>query len=344
MVKPLIYQFRREELAGALKAMGMPAFRSRQVWSWLYEHYVSEWGQMTNLPIKMREALSASYELSTGEVIVSTEAGEGTQKLLLKMRAGADVEAVLIPTANRCTICVSCQAGCKFGCVFCASGACGFDRHLEAGEIVAQVLAGTRILGERPTHVVFMGMGEPMDNYDEVMRAVRILNDAEGLRIGARRMTISTCGVVPGIERLAKEGLQVELSVSLHAPDDALRSRLMPVNRAYPLSVLLPACARYADATGRIVTFEYTLVSGINDSAEQARQLVQRLRPCHARVNLIPLSPVENYGGAAPTLDTCRQFQRILEQAGLNTTLRHSKGRALQAACGQLRLRHRQHD
>ena len=197
----------------------------------------------------------------------------------------------------------------------------------------------TKLLGGRPDNVVFMGIGEPFDNYDEVLKAVRIMNHSDGLCIGARRITISTCGVVSGIQRLADEGLQVELSVSLHAPENELRSRLMPVNESWPLDELISACADYTAKTNRIITFEYTLIKDLNDSSEQARQLVKLLKKLSCRVNLIPLSPVEEFDGARPDSETMKEFFQTLENAGINTTLRDSKGSALKAACGQLRAR-----
>jgi 23S rRNA (adenine2503-C2)-methyltransferase len=229
--------------------------------------------------------------------------------------------------------------GCRFGCAFCASGQKGVVRNLSAGEIVGEVLAVARQLGGRPDNVVFMGIGEPFDNYDEVLRAVRILNHPEGLGIGARRITLSTCGVVPGIQRLAEEGLQVELSVSLHASDEEVRAKLMPVNQAWPMEELLDACCEYTAKTKRIITFEYTLIKGVNDAPEQARELVKRLRRFPCRVNLIPLSPVEEFAGERPEAETVKSFFQTLENAGINTTLRDSKGSALKAACGQLRAR-----
>ena len=248
---------------------------------------------------------------------------------------------MLIPSGVRRTVCVSSQVGCRFACAFCASGKGGFVRDLDAGEIVGEVLLAYREYGERPNNIVFMGMGEPFDNYDAVLRAIRILNDQDGLAIGARHITVSTSGVIPGIERLAGEGLQIELSVSLHAPDNALRDTLMPVNRNYPLEAVLEACGRYAAATKRLVTFEYTLIEGVNDSPRQAEALAKLLRPLSARVNLIPLSPVEGFPGRAPAPETATLFIDALSRAGINATLRVSKGGKIEAACGQLRMRHR---
>jgi 23S rRNA (adenine2503-C2)-methyltransferase len=227
--------------------------------------------------------------------------------------------------------------GCRFHCAFCASGQTGFARNLAAGEMVAQVLVAARALGDPPTHIVFMGIGEPLDNYDAVLKTVRIINNGDGLKIGARRITISTCGIVPGIRRLAGEGLQVELSVSLHAPVDKLRSRLMPVNRRYPLADLIPACKDYSAATKRIVTFEYVLIRELNDSPERAAELAELLAPLPCRVNLIPLSPVKEFEGDPPSTDAGRIFMDTLARAGINATLRNSRGCSIDAACGQLR-------
>ena len=250
------------------------------------------------------------------------------------------METVLIPAAkDRRTVCVSSQVGCGCGCAFCASGLNGCTRSLSAGEIAAQAARAARLLGRRPDNVVFMGIGEPFLNYDAALAAARRMNDPapDGLGIGARRITVSTCGVVPGIERFAGEGRQFELSVSLHAPTDEQRAALMPVDRKWPLGVLVPACRAYTERTGRIVTFEYTLVAGFNDRPEDARALLALLRPFPSRVNLIPLNPVKEFSGRTPSAATCEAFRAALERGGLNATLRRSKGRGVNASCGQLR-------
>ena len=242
----------------------------------------------------------------------------------------------MIPDEPRATICVSSQAGCKMGCKFCMTGRQGFSGNLQVNEIISQFMGIDE--AEELTNAVFMGMGEPFANYDNVLKAIRILNDANGLAIGARRLTLSTCGVVPGIKRLSEEGLQVELSVSLHAPNDELRNELMPVNKSWPLSELMEACREYTEKTGRIITFEYTLVEGVNDSLAHAAELIDIVRPVRGRVNLIPLSPVEHYSGTTPSPEVCAKFARKLERAGVNVTLRRSKGSGVAAACGQLKL------
>lgn len=343
MNRPLIHGLVRSELAEACRELSVPVFRAVQLWSWLYRQRVATWAEMTNLPVAFRDMLAHRFDLASVKPLKGEGEREGTRKLLVELRDGECVEEVLIPARDRRTVCVSCQVGCRFACVFCASGRGGCVRSLEAGEIIGEFLLAWQEYGERPTNVVFMGMGEPFDNYEAVLKAVRILNDAEGINLGARHITISTSGVVPGIERLAGEGLQVELSVSLHAPTDELRSTLMPVNRRYPLGSLLDACQRYAQATKRIVTFEYTLIRGVNDTREHALALARLLRPLSARVNLIPLSPVEGYAGTAPAQETGPLFIGILERAGINATLRVSKGKSIDAACGQLRLRRTGH-
>ena len=338
-MKPLIHGLTRSELGKLCASLDMPAYRADQVWSWLYQQRVSGWEAMKNLPAGLRERLAGQFDILAVKPL-KTEGQPGeTRKILVELRDGERVEEVLIPARDRKTVCVSSQVGCRFACAFCASGQGGCVRSLEAGEIVGQVLLAWQEYGERPSNIVFMGMGEPFDNYEAVLTAVRILNDPAGINIGARHITISTSGVVPGIERLAGEGLQVELSVSLHAPDNVLRSRLMPVNRRYPLDELLAACRRYAAATRRIITFEYTLIRGVNDSRQQALALAKLLKPIPGRVNLIPLSPVDGFDGEAPAPETGAMFIEVLGQAGINATLRLSKGGKIQAACGQLRVR-----
>ena len=296
---------------------------------------------MRNLPAPLREKLTRTWNLTPLTGGAEGYAGN-TRKILADLRDGEQIEAVWIPAGKRRTVCVSSQVGCRFNCAFCASGKSGFTRNLEPAEIVTQVLLATQATGEPPTHIVFMGIGEPFDNYDAVLKAVRIFHDPKGLNIGARRMTISTCGVIPGIRRLSEEGMQIELSVSLHAPTDALRTKLMPVNHRYPIAAILNACRDYVKKTNRIITFEYTLIAGLNDTPEQARALAALLRRLPCRCNLIPLSPVAEFGYEAPPEKTAAHFVNTLAQAGINATLRLSKGLALKAACGQLRTRHPQ--
>jgi 23S rRNA (adenine2503-C2)-methyltransferase len=339
--KTLIHGVLPEELSAVCREWGEPAFRAGQIWKWLYVQRVDDPALFRNIPSALRDKLAGHYDLQPVTRLAGEGQAPGTRKILVGLRDAECVEEVLIPSNERMTVCVSSQVGCRFACAFCASGKGGFVRHLEAGEIVGQVLLAYREHGDRPSNIVFMGMGEPFDNYEAVLRAIRILNNQDGLAVGARHITISTSGVIPGIERLAGEGLQVELSVSLHAPGNALRDELMPVNRAYPLPRLMAACEHYARATRRIITFEYTLIRGVNDSREQASDLAGLLRAVPSRVNLIPLSPVEGFTGEAPSPGTAEMFISVLERAGINATLRLSKGGPIEAACGQLRLRRR---
>ncbi|NLG33910.1 MAG: 23S rRNA (adenine(2503)-C(2))-methyltransferase RlmN [Lentisphaerae bacterium] len=328
-----------EELQALCAAAGQPGFRGKQLWQWVQVRGAMRWEQMGNLPRALKEALSKTHTAEPARILKESGDSGGTRKWLIGLEDGEHVETVLIPARDRHTVCVSTQAGCRMGCAFCASAKGGFARSLSAGEIVAQVQAAAAALGRRPDNVVYMGMGEPLDNYDEVLRSVRILNHPDGLNIGARRITISTCGILPGIRRLAGEGIQVELSVSLHAANPARRKQIMPVENKHPMEELLAACAEYTAATKRHITFEYTLVKGLNDSPEDARELAERLRRFPCRVNLIPLSPVEEFEGEAPARAAMEAFLRILEKRGVEGTLRDSKGKGVDAACGQLRRR-----
>ena len=334
----LLHSLFRAEIAALCAECGHPAYRAAQLWQWLYAQGVRDWAGFGNLPRSLIADLSRRFSLHPA-VLAETRGAPGAfRKLLVELPDGERIEEVLIPAPGRRTVCVSSQAGCRFRCAFCASGQAGFRRNLAAGEMVGQVLVAGEVFGERPTHVVFMGIGEPLDNYDNVLRAVRIINDGEGLAIGARRITLSTCGLVPGIQQLAREGLQIELSVSLHAASDELRSRLMPINRRYPLARLLATCRDYSAKTGRIITFEYALIGGVNDAPGQARDLARLLAGRSGRVNLIPLSAVEEFPARPSPAGTADMFVRTLTRAGINATIRASRGGSLKAACGQLRF------
>ena len=343
-LKPLVHGLTLDELTGICAEAGTSAYRARQIWEWLYRQFAIRWEDMTNLPASLRSELTTHLAIESATA-GQTEGQEGaTRKILVGLRDGEQIEEVLIPARDRKTVCVSSQVGCRFNCAFCASGKAGFRRDLEAGEMVGEVVLAARSYGERPSHVVFMGTGEPFDNYDAVLKAVRILNAPDGMAIGARRITISTAGVIPGIQRLAGESLQVELSVSLHAPDDALRCRLMPVSRKYPLEALMEACRDYVQLTRRIITFEYTLIRDVNDTRQHAESLARLLRRLQCRVNLIPLSAVDEFEGRRSTPEAEEMFVRALDRARINATVRASKGTGLNAACGQLRLRHMHHE
>lgn len=328
------------ELEAALAAQGQPAFRSRQVFSWIYKRGVRDFEQMSDLPASLRRVLKEKFTLTSLKLAQKCVSCDGTEKFLFELKDKNLIEAVSIPAGARVTGCVSSQAGCKFGCSFCASGAAGFKRDLTCGEIIDEVLyLKDQSAAKRLTHLVFMGTGEPLDNYDNVLRAIRLINSPDALNIGARRITISTCGLVPGIKRLADEGLQVELSVSLHAADDKTRSRLLPINKKYPLAVLLGACKDYIKSTGRQITFEYVLIDGVNSALQNAKDLsimMKGLGPC--KVNLIPANPVAEFKIAPPSTEKITVFRNFLAGQGILATLRKPRGADIKGACGQLRL------
>lgn len=328
-----------DEWKPILKERGMRAFRADQILQALYRDYITDWDQATTLPKDFREQLKVEFPITKTKTLEVSKSSDGTQKLLIGLEDGESVETVLIPATGRFTQCISTQVGCGMGCAFCASGARGVVRSLAADEIVAEYMAG-RTLGEI-TNIVVMGMGEPFANYDETMRALKLINAGRGPNLGARHITLSTCGVVPGFAKLAAEGIQFELSVSLHAPNDALRDELMPVNRKWPIDELLAACAAYTKATKRIITFEYTVIKGVNDSRECADELARQVkRVPMAKVNLIPLSPVSHRPDfKTPDERTMLMFLDVLMKNHVQTMLRRSRGKDADAACGQLRLR-----
>ncbi|HWO94420.1 MAG TPA: 23S rRNA (adenine(2503)-C(2))-methyltransferase RlmN, partial [Dehalococcoidia bacterium] len=336
------------DLTGRLAEWGEPAYRARQAWANVYRRLVSRYDEMTDLPAGLRSRLAAELPLAMPEALHEVRSDDGlTHKALLRLGDGRTIEAVLMRYERdddgraRNTVCVSSQVGCAMACGFCATGQGGIERNLTPGEIVGQVVHFARMLrGEeaRVSNVVFMGMGEPLANYASVWRAVETLHSAEGLDIGARHITISTVGIIPGIRRLAREALPVTLAVSLHAPDDALRQLLIPTQRR-PIAELLQACRDYFKATGRRPSFEYCLIAGVNDSDAQALSLARLLRnagfPAH--VNLIPLNPTPDEAYRRPARARVLSFQRVLADAGINCTVRAEKGVEIAAACGQLR-------
>lgn len=350
------------QLKAWLQERGEPAFRAKQIYSWLYEHLANDFDQMSNLPKNLRARLSEGACI--GPLVVRSEQSskdERTRKILLELADGKLIESVLMlypplgESSERATVCVSSQAGCAYGCTFCATGQMGFDRHLHAGEIVAQVLHFARELraepwaarglpGSKPidhiTNIVLMGMGEPLHNYENVLQALRILNSPDGFRLGARHMTVSTVGLVPAIRKLSQEQLQVNLAISLHAPTDELRSTTMPVNRKYPLKELLAACQDYIAATRRQVTFEYVLLAGVNDTSEYAHLLGELLAPLKqfAHVNCIPVNAT-SAAYRPPSGEAIRAFRDILDEHNVSNSVRAERGDDIAAACGQLRTR-----
>ena len=333
-----------DEWKPILTEKGLRAFRADQILHALYRDYITNWDLATTLPKDFRETLKTEFPITPYRVLEVSSSDDGTKKLLIEFADGEAVETVLIPATGRFTQCISTQVGCAMGCAFCASGARGVRRSLTADEIVTEYMAG-RAFGEI-TNIVVMGMGEPFANYDETLRALKLINAGKGPNLGARHITLSTCGVVPGFARLAAEGIQFELSVSLHAPNDELRSMLMPVNRKWPIDELLEACARYTNETKRIITFEYTVIKGVNDSRACAEELARQVRRVPmAKVNLIPLSPVSHRPDfQTPDEATLLMFLDVLMKHGVQTMLRRSRGKDKNAACGQLRLRHLERD
>lgn len=329
-----------EEWKPILVERGLRAFRAAQILQSLYRDYITDWDQATTLPKDFRESLKTEFPLTKATLLETSESEDGTKKLLIGFEDGNSVETVLIPATGRFTQCISTQVGCAMGCAFCASGSRGVVRSLTADEIVAEYLIG-RTFGEI-TNIVVMGMGEPFANYEETMRALKLINAGKGPNLGARHITISTCGVVPGFKKLAAEGIQFELSVSLHAPNDTLRSELMPVNKKWGIDELLETCAEYTNQTKRIITFEYTIIKGVNDSRECAEELARQVkRVPMAKVNLIPLSPVDHRPDfKTPDEKTLLMFLDVLMKNKVQTMLRRSRGKDKNAACGQLRLRH----
>ncbi len=338
MTKPA-WSILPDEWKPILKDRGLRAFRADQILQSLYRDCILDWDRATTLPKDFRETLKKEFPITHFEISAVSESEDGTKKLLVTFDDSEAVETVLIPARERFTQCISTQVGCAMGCAFCASGSCGLVRSLSADEIVAQYMAG-RTFGEI-TNIVVMGMGEPFMNYDETMKALKLINAGRGPNIGARHITISTCGIVPGFAKLAAEGIQFELSVSLHAPNDEIRSLLMPVNKRWPMKELLQSCANYTKETKRIITFEYTVVAGLNDSRAAAEELARAVKKVPmAKVNLIPLSPVSHRPDfKTPDDKTMLMFLDVLMKNGVQTMLRRSRGKDANAACGQLRLK-----
>ena len=316
-------------------------FRAGQIIKWLYEEGVHSFDEMRNLPAELRQRLHDDFLFDPVVVSQKVSSADGTIKFLFDLTDRQKVETVLIPTSGRVTACISTQAGCKFGCKFCASGVGGWIRNLSCAEILYQVLhvrQEARNQQRRLSHIVFMGTGEPLDNLDNVLQAIRIINSPQGLGIAARHITLSTVGLIPVFEKLAAQGMQFELAVSLHGYDDASRNLLMPVNKKYPLADLVLACHEYIRKTNRQVTFEYILIDGVTCSDEAAVKLGRLLKGMLCKLNLIPCNPVSEFGHKPPTKDRIRSFTERLDEVGLHYTLRRPRGQDVSAACGQLRL------
>ena len=327
------------ELEDLAESLGAPRYRGRQIASWIYGKGVTDIEAMSDLPRDFRAALGVRAMVAVPEIDRRTPSQDGSQKLVLSLGDGARIQSVLMPDGDRLTLCVSTQVGCGFACGFCLTGTMGIERNLTAGEIVGQVLAGRATLGagERITHIVYMGMGEPLANYAATVKSLRILTDPKAFGFSPRRITVSTVGLVGGIERLAKENLKVNLAISLHATSNEIRDRIMPVNKGFAIEELLEACRRFPVAFRQRITFEYVLLEGVNDAPEDARRLVRLLKGIRAKINLIPFNDWEDSGFQRPALHRIVGFQDLLLEHGIRATVRWSKGEDIGAACGQLR-------
>lgn len=328
------------ELEALLESYSQPRFRAEQIWQAVYCNFVSSWHEITNLPLNLRDNLQDDYSLSSFSLREKINAFDGdSTKFLFELPDENALEAVILRSDGRITLCISTQSGCPVGCVFCATGKYGFHRNLSSGEIVEQVVALARLLkedGENVSNIVIMGMGEPMMNYDATLAAIRRFNDPRGLNIGARRITISTIGIPEKIRQFAAENLQVNLAISLHAPTDLLRRELVPIAQKYSIGEILSACRDYVDSTHRRVTFEYVLINGVNDLPQHAQDLSALLKGLLCHVNLIGLNPTNHYSGRAPQKQAVRDFGKVLLDHHIPTSIRNSQGSDIQAACGQL--------
>ena len=337
--RPHLLDFTLDELKEWVVGIGQPGYRAKQILSWLFSRRANEFADMTDLPGKLREELNAHFRLWTTQAADHQQSDDGTEKLLIDLADGGRVECVLLREEGRRSICISSQVGCAMGCVFCASGLDGVDRNLSRGEIVEQMLKLQRLLPEeeRLSHIVMMGMGEPLANLDSVLAALEVAKDQQGLGISPRRITISTVGLPKSIDKLAAYKTPFHLAISLHAPNNQLRDRLVPVNSKTGIDEIMAAADRYFSATGRRLTFEYVLLAGINDSEEHARELVKLLRGRVSMLNVIPYNPVSGLPYETPSSNTIHEFRNTLLEGGINIMFRQRKGDGIDAACGQLR-------
>lgn len=341
MEKQNIRSLTYEELIEAMKELGEKAFRSKQIYQWIHEKLVDSFEEMSNLSKELREKLSDHYELQPLELLeVQTSKMDGTSKFLFRLRDGNVIESVLMKYHHGNSVCISTQVGCRMGCRFCASTIGGLTRNLEVAEMLSQVYQIQKYSKERVSNLVLMGTGEPLDNYENVIKFLHMLSDERGLNISQRNITMSTCGLVPQMERLAKEHLQITLALSLHASNDKKRQALMPIANRYHLDEILAACQYYFEETGRRLTFEYSLVGGENDSKEDARELADLIRGLNCHVNLIPVNPIKERSYVQTDKKEILNFKKELEKQGINVTIRREMGRDIDGACGQLRKRY----
>ncbi len=340
-IKSLTYSQLENEMA----LLKLPKFRAKQIFKWLHETGVTSFDDMTNLSKDLRESLSEKYHIRSCVIENKYVSNlDGTVKYLFRLYDGEYIESVVMKYKYGYTICVSSQVGCKMGCTFCASTLAGFKRNLSSGEIESQLHCAQKDLNVRISHIVMMGIGEPLDNFDNVMTFLENVNNEIGMNISMRNITVSTCGVVPMIYELMNRNLQLTLTISLHAPNDSIRSKTMPVNKKYPVDMLLKACREYEEKTGRRVSFEYTLIKGINDSCENAQELADKLKGSLCHVNLIPVNDVEERGNIRSEKDDIIRFQTILKNNGINATIRRTLGSDINASCGQLRYKKKRGD
>lgn len=342
-----IYSLKLEELELWLKENGEPKFRSTQIFEWLYSKRVSSFEDMTNISKSLQEKLKQSFTLTTLKTLIKQESKDGTIKFLFELHDGYSIETVLMRHEYGNSVCVTTQVGCRIGCTFCASTLGGLKRNLQAGEIVAQVVNVQKALdetGERVSHVVIMGIGEPFDNYDAMLSFLKIINHDKALNIGARHITVSTSGIIPKIYAFADEQMQINFAISLHAPNTELRSKLMPINRAYKLEDLMKAVRYYVDKTGRRISFEYGLFGGENDTVAHAEELAKLIKGIKCHVNLIPVNYVPERDYVRTPKEQIFEFERTLKKNGINVTIRREHGHDIDAACGQLRAKERQEE
>lgn len=327
-----------EKLNSVIEELGQPTFRAKQIYAWLHKYGVSSFDEMTNISKQLREILADSYFISTCEIEDKYASKiDDTVKYLFRLYDGEYVESVIMKYKYGYTICVSSQVGCKMGCTFCASTLAGFKRNLTAGEIEAQLQSAQKDLQIKISHIVLMGIGEPLDNFDNVIDFLYNVNNENGLNISMRNITLSTCGVVPRIYDLMALNLQLTLTISLHAPNDNIRSKTMPINHKYNMDELIKACKNYADKTGRRVSFEYTLIKDVNDSTKDALELSGRLKGMNSHINLIPVNDVKERGNVRSSKEAILNFQNVLKKHGINATIRRTLGSDINASCGQLR-------
>ena len=347
MKKTSIYSLQLHELKDWLTNNGEKPFRADQIYDWLYKKRVSTFEDMNNLSKGLRDKLAENFTITTLKTVIKQSSSDGTIKFLFELHDGYSIETVLMRHDYGNSVCVTTQVGCRIGCTFCASTLGGLKRHLEAGEIVAQVVTVQQALDEtdeRVSSVVIMGIGEPFDNYDNMMSFLKIINHDKGLMIGARHITVSTSGIVPKIYQFADENMQINFAISLHAPNTELRSRLMPINRAYKLDELMKSVRYYIDKTGRRISFEYGLFGGVNDSVEHAEELADLLKGLKCHVNLIPVNYVPERDYVRTPKDKIFAFEKTLKNRGINVTIRREQGHDIDAACGQLRAKERKEE